>query len=274
MKPYTLQRIALALYALAYLSACQKPTPAAPAPVVAIQEPYTVPSEAPSPEPSAEPTPVPSPSPTPPWNQTPEHEWGAPVDTALPNVRVLGDSISVGYTDALYDILKDEYDVMHPQDNCRNTVYTLERLDQWTSSADAIVVWNNGLWDQVRPEWYDEYMASTGMPREWYTQTDAEYEANLITIATKLKANGSRVLFMTTTDVQYFASGTFTYQRELVLNDIAKRVLPPLGVEVLDLNAFALTIPDAHPSIWEVHFEKSASKLMAEYIAKAIRGQL
>lgn len=219
-----------------------------------------------------EPQLAPSPSPTPPWNQTPEQEWGAPTDTPLPNLVVVGDSISIGYTGPLYALLGSEYDVRHPQDNGRNSWYTSQHVGVWTSSADSIVVWNNGVWDCTDRAWHDEHIAFA--PWEQYGTTDTEYETNLIATATQLKQNGSRVLFMTTTEAAYYENGPYAEGREVRLNEIAKRVLPPLGVEVYDLYTFAKAIPNAHPNITDVHFEKSASKLMAEYIVKAIHGEI
>src|SRR5688572_26123992 len=50
--------------------------------------------------------------------------YGATVDGPLPNILIIGDSISVQYTEATYDLLKDRYDVHHMLDNGRNSYYT------------------------------------------------------------------------------------------------------------------------------------------------------
>ncbi len=222
---------------------------------------------------AAEPTPSPTPSP---WVQSPpspaEFPYGAPVDGPLPNVLMVGDSITHMYTGYLYDILKGSYDVHTTNDNCRNSFYTLANFEKWTWANDGIIVWNNGVWDDAELWWHDQYVPLE--PVENYWVSDADYEANIIAIARKMKATGARVLFMTTTDLQKTVGGGFRVGREITLNEIAKRVLPGEGVEVYDLYDFGLAIPNSHPNQWEVHFTTDANKLLAWYVAQAIRGKV
>src|SRR5438045_3019268 len=52
-------------------------------------------------------------------------------DPKLPDVLVLGDSISIGYTPALREQLAGKANVYRPAENCNGTTYGLERLDRW-----------------------------------------------------------------------------------------------------------------------------------------------
>lgn len=207
-------------------------------------------------------TPSPIPEPLPPI-------YGAETDGPLPNVLSIGDSISGGYIRWVAQSLADRYDVHHPNDNCRNTVYTLEHLDEWFWSNDSIVIWNNGLWDSVSKEWHDQYVPE--QPLKYYSVPLADYETNIIAIARRLKAKSARVIFVTTTEIPLTAGGGFEFYKEIAMNDIAKRVLPAEGIEIADLYTYEVPLgPDAHPNQWDVHYTIEASKYMAKFLVDAI----
>ena len=203
------------------------------------------------------------------WVYDPE-PWTAPVDSAKPNILSLGDSISVGYMAALTRELP-EYDVMHPNDNCRNSFYTLENVDSWLAQFpnNDVIIWNNGVWDSTTDYWYNTNKDFVKSPSSWYGTTLAQYESNLIAIARKLKSTGSRVIFLTTTDIH---SPPFEPLKEIQLNEIAKRVLPAEGIEIMDLHAVSMSISNAHPNQWDVHFTRDANITFAKEINKFIRG--
>ena len=219
---------------------------------------------------------APTPTATPGWTQTPQladvNPYGATVDGPLPNLLVVGDSISAGYTGPLYRKLINEFDVHHSFDNDRNTFYTLNNFSKWQWPNDTTIVWNNGLWDACRKDWHDQY--APDQPLEWYGSTLADYETRLVQIARMMKATGARVIFMTTTDIQFGASGVFEMGREVLLNEIAKRVLPPEGIEVYDLWKLTVAIPGAHLNQWEVHFTVEANKQIADFVAQAVRREI
>lgn len=207
-----------------------------------------------------------------PWVETPEPpNFGTAVDTANPNVLVLGDSISIGYTGPVISLLGSEYDIMHPADNCRNSYYTLNTVDKWLTAWPKydVIVWNNGLWDDIYSNWLIDY-PQPGADPLWYGTSLADYEKYITQIAIKLKATGARVIFFTTTDVPLI-SGVFIPGREILLNDIAKRVLPPLGIEIRDLNQFALSIPNAHVNSYDVHFTNTANSVIGRFVADIIQ---
>lgn len=214
------------------------------------------------------PSPVAVPAPTPaPASQ---------IDTRK-KLLVIGDSISLGYISYLQRNLEAFYQVQHAQlpaytakgliQNSEGTVYTLHYLDQWIAAAGPVdvITWNNGLWDASDPS----YDADNAIDL-------ASYEANLIAIATKLKATGARVLFFTSTDIPVDGKDPATGQlfipgRDLEENAVALRVLPPLGVEVYDLNAMARSNPKLHLVNDPIHFNTQGYTLFGEYIADMVR---
>lgn len=70
------------------------------------------------------------------------------IDPNLPKVLILGDSISMGYTNMVRDGLKGKANVVRPKDNCGDTVIGLRELDAWLGDKDWDVIhFNWGLWD-------------------------------------------------------------------------------------------------------------------------------
>ena len=65
-------------------------------------------------------------------------------------VTLLGDSIRmIGYGIEVPALLREQFEVFQPNDNCRFAKYTLRGLFDWESNmaGSQIVHWNNGLWD-------------------------------------------------------------------------------------------------------------------------------
>ena len=82
-------------------------------------------------------------------------EWDFKPDPALPNVLILGDSISIGYTLGVRARLRGQANVFRPlaasrarPENCRDTRFGLEQLEAWISGHKWDVIhFNWGLWD-------------------------------------------------------------------------------------------------------------------------------
>lgn len=204
------------------------------------------------------------------WVYDPE-PWTFPVDTAKPDIVSIGDSISGGYLASLTRNMTD-YDVKHPDDNCRNSHYTLSKIDQWIADYPQaeVYVWNNGVWDSAWLWWYEAYADKSINQREWYDTPLDQYESNIIAIARKLKATGKRVIFVTTTHI---VGPPFKAGNELILNDIARRVLPGEGVEIVDIYTASASNPNNHPNQWDVHFTREANQVFGDIIAKFIKGE-
>ena len=65
-----------------------------------------------------------------------------------PNVLILGDSISIGYTVSVRTLLKDQVDVFRPKDNCGPTTRGIAKLEHWLGDRQWDVIhFNFGLHD-------------------------------------------------------------------------------------------------------------------------------
>lgn len=192
----------------------------------------------------------------------------------LPRVLIIGDSISIGYTEPLREILAAEAVVEHNTGNARHSRYGLENLDAWLGDGRWDVVhFNFGLHDlkYVDAQGENASDAQSGtiqIPIE-------EYESNLEKIVERLQQTDARLIFASTTDFPDPPSGPLRRTSDLAAyNAAALRVMTRFNVPVNDLYAFThgrlgeLQIPD------NVHFTPEGSKALAEEVAGAIRKAL
>ena len=65
-----------------------------------------------------------------------------------PNVLIIGDSISWGYTPAVVQMMQQEANVRHNAGNAQHTAAGLRKLDVWLGDTKWDVIhFNWGLWD-------------------------------------------------------------------------------------------------------------------------------
>jgi hypothetical protein len=69
-------------------------------------------------------------------------------DPSLPNVLLIGDSISIGYTVEVRKLLAGKADVFRIPGNGKNSAYGLNNLNKWLGEREwDIIHFNWGLWD-------------------------------------------------------------------------------------------------------------------------------
>jgi hypothetical protein len=66
----------------------------------------------------------------------------------LPRVLLLGDSISLGYGQAVHELLGGRATVFHPRESSQSTVLGLLKLEKWLGDKNWDVIhFNWGIWD-------------------------------------------------------------------------------------------------------------------------------
>lgn len=197
------------------------------------------------------------------------------------NLLVSGDSISA-YSDQLKQSLGPkgwnvrriaETQVAPLGDNGRNTRYTLAHAKQWVeqNGDNKVIIWNNGMWD-ASPTSVTQAHVPDGTSANFRT-SDEEYRANLIEIAKIYKATGARVIFVTTTQIQNPQDMNFEAGREVVFNQIARSVLPAMGVEICDLYAFTYGHMEWHNNPYDIHYTLQANQqFIGPKMAECVEG--
>ena len=214
--------------------------------------------------------------------ETAKQEWIFTPDPALPNVLILGDSISIGYTLAVRALLKGKANIFRPvtpngkgAENCAGTTLGVKAVERWLAGRKWDVIhFNFGLHDMKR-------VTETGGSRNSNKPEDPrqasveQYAANLAAIVAKLKTTGARLVFATTTPV---AAGTTNPWRDFTdparYNAAALKIMNANGIRVNDL--FALCEPQLGQIQLRqnVHFTAEGSRVMAEQVAKVIAEEL
>ena len=193
-----------------------------------------------------------------------------PIDQALPNVLILGDSISIGYTRQVREGLKGKANVLRPNANCGDTRHGLAQIEAWLGDGKwQVIHFNWGLHDLCyrnpelkMPGQRDKVKGTLSVPL-------AEYEKNLETLVERLKQTGARLIFANTTLVPEGEAGRFPGD-EVKYNAAARRVMEKHGVPINDLHATTQAFPPAmFAGVGNVHFSAQGSaKLAAQVVAQ------
>jgi hypothetical protein len=204
--------------------------------------------------------------------------WTFTPDPALPDVLILGDSISIGYTLLVRAELKGAANVFRPMYenskgtvNCADTATGVAKLDGWLGDRHwRVIHFNFGLHDV-------KYLDGTGayVTPDKGTQVAslAVYEANLRTLVARLKATGARLVWGSTTPVPDGSAGRVKGD-EVAYNAVAKKVMEENGVAIDDLCACVAPRIAELQKPRNVHFTDEGSKLLAHAVAVSIRAGL
>jgi hypothetical protein len=188
----------------------------------------------------------------------------------LPEVLIIGDSISMGYGPVVKRLLEGKATLSRPDENCESTQKGVAKLDEWLGGKKyKVIYFNFGLHDLKHVDAITKE-ASAKASDPLLTDLPA-YAANLTIIAQKLKATGAKVIFATTTPVPEHPGSPL---REPFMpakyNAVAKEVMEKQGVEVDDLYNFALPqiskiqIPD------NVHYIPEGYEVLGKHVAATI----
>jgi lysophospholipase L1-like esterase len=185
-------------------------------------------------------------------------------DPALPRVLLIGDSISIGYTPVVRQLLAGTANVHRIPDNGGATVLGLAMIDEWLG---------DGRWDVIHFNFglHDVTLDDTGRVRT----PPAEYAENLRRIVARLRRTGARLLFATSTPVPGETKHPSRRESDaLEVNRQARRVMADAGVPVVDLYA----VVQPRLGEWQipanVHFKEAGYEVLGREVAQAIKAAL
>ncbi|MGJ8673328.1 SGNH/GDSL hydrolase family protein [Rubritalea sp.] len=196
-------------------------------------------------------------------------------DVNLPNVLLLGDSISIGYTPAVIELLDGVANVSRPTNkarvNCGDTERGLKDLNKWLGDKKWDVIhFNWGLHDLCfrHPEAKtygkrDKVNGSVSVPIE-------KYQQNLEQLVERLEKTGATLIWASTTKVPEDEAGRFVGD-DLRYNAAAKQVMDNHGIAIDDLYALTASMDaSSFSKPGDVHFAKAGSEKMAAQVAAEI----
>jgi len=195
-------------------------------------------------------------------------------DPALPRVLLIGDSISIGYTLPVRDLLKGKANVHRPPTNCASTRHGLKSLDQWLGDSKwDLIHFNWGLHDLKFVAPGTEKLADQNDPRNARQVPPDEYEKNLTELVARLKKTGAKLVWRNTTPVPDGARGRIPGDAARY-NEIAKRIMDANDIPIDDLYGFAKPRLAEIGRKADVHYTAGGSQKLAEQVAATISTQL
>ena len=178
----------------------------------------------------------------------------------MTKVFCIGDSIRMQYAPRVKEMLKEEFSVDAPAENCRFAKYSLRGLYDWRAGLEGcdIVHWNNGLWD-VCDIFGDGVFTS-----------EEEYATTMLRIADLLLKEHEIVIFATTTPVskrnQHNTNETIARYNRMIVP-----LLEAKGVLINDLYTPVAADINRYISEDTIHLSEEGIALCAAQVADAIR---
>lgn len=182
----------------------------------------------------------------------------------LPRVLLIGDSISIGYTVPVRDLLKGKANVHRILENGGPTTNGTAKLTKWLGTAK---------WDVIHFNWglHDLKFMENGKAQV----SLADYEKNLRELVKQLKATNAKLIWCATTPVP---DARLTPPRKdsdvQAYNAVAKKVMDENKIPTNDLYAYTLPKLAEVQRPANVHFSTTGSEFLAKKVAKSIEEAL
>ena len=183
----------------------------------------------------------------------------------LPRVLIIGDSISMGYTVPVRELLNGKANVHRPATNCSSTGNGIAHLKEWLGDQKWDVIhFNFGLHDAKLP------------PEGVRHAPPDVYEKNLRELMKQMQATGAKLIFATTTPVPNggIISPTRRFGSVEQYNAVALKVMKETGVAIDDLNTLITPHLAKLQNPNDVHYSKEGSALLAKQVAAEIEKAL
>ena len=191
-------------------------------------------------------------------------------DPSLPRVLLIGDSISIGYTLPVRELLKGKANVHRPPTNCASTRHGIKSLDAWLGDEKwDLIHFNWGLHDLKFVAPGTEKLADQNDPKNARQVSPEEYEKNLNELVVRVKKTGAKLIWRSTTPVPEGAKGRIPGD-SAKYNAIAKKIMDANQIPIDDLYAFAKPRLGEIGRKADVHYTPAGSKQLAGDVAKAI----
>jgi len=200
--------------------------------------------------------------------QTREHPALQPVedDPNLPCVLLIGDSISMGYTIPVRELLAGKANVHRVPENGGPTINGLEKMGAWLADGNwDLIHFNFGLHDLV--------MMEDGS----FRVSIEEYGRNLRQLVDRIQATGATatLIWCSTTPVpEDVGAPARTPQDVIAYNEVAKAIMDERGIAIDDLYAFALPRLAEIQQPANVHFTEEGYEVLARQVAASIEAAL
>ena len=192
---------------------------------------------------------------------------GVNAKAELPNVLILGDSISIGYTRQVRKGLEGKANVFRPKANCGDTPRGLAQIDKWLGDKKWHVIhFNWGLWDLCYRHPESKTQGRRDKVKGMISTPLPEYEKNIEKLVIRLKKTGATLIWASTTVVPEGEAGRVMGD-DIKYNTAAAHVMKKHGVAINDLHKLSASFaPDMFTKPGDVHYTPKGSAKLAEQV--------
>jgi hypothetical protein len=189
-------------------------------------------------------------------------------DPCLPDVLLVGDSISIGYTSEVRKLLAGKANVFRIPENGSWSSYILQHLDKWFDAVGKqhfkVIVFNSGLHDVTRlvNGVYDVKGSDNRIPLP-------DYKANIERIANRLHDHADTLLWASTTVIPDGANGRRTGD-EILYNQAAAEVMTSRKIPIIDLYPISNTDRAIYGNLHDVHYKPAGYQRQGTEVAMQI----
>ena len=195
-------------------------------------------------------------------------------DPNLPRVLLIGDSISIGYTVAVRELLEGKANVHRPLVNCGPTTRGLTGIDEWLGDKPWDVIhFNWGLHDLKHMGPKGKSSADPKAPGSREQVPIDEYEKNLRKLVARLKKTGAALIWRSTTPVPPGAQGRVIGDAAKY-NEVAAKIMQENKIPIDDMYSYSKLRLKEIQRPANVHFTPEGSRELAKHVAAAIQAAL
>lgn len=191
-------------------------------------------------------------------------------DPELPRVLLIGDSISIGYTVPVREMLKGKANVHRPLTNCGPTSKGVAEIDKWLGDGQWDVIhFNWGLHDLKYMGPKNQNLADPKADDSHQQVPPKEYEANMRKLVARLKQTGAKLIWRNTTPVPKGSKGRVVGD-SANYNKIAASIMKENNIPIDDQYSFALKHQEKLQKKANVHFSNEGSNALGKQAVVAI----
>jgi hypothetical protein len=195
----------------------------------------------------------------------------------LPRVLLIGDSISMGYTKPVIELLKGKAEVHRVKGNAGHTGMGLAGLPKWLDAKHGqwdVIHFNWGLWDLCYRNPKSKTQGHRDKVNGKVTHTPEQYRENLEKIVVVLKKTNAKLIWASTTPVPENEAGRKVGD-DVIYNKIAAEVMKKHNIPINDLHTtIAPHMKKLATAPGNVHFKPAGSVLLARQVATQIEKTL
>ena len=193
-------------------------------------------------------------------------------------VYIIGDSISLGYTPVVAELLNGRASVTHSPGNAQYSSYGLRNIKTWLGNERFdLIHFNWGCWDRhyLDPAADPLEPSVAQFKRDGVRRTTPEqYAANLEAIVKILQPTGAKLIWAASTPLQDDGKSVCKPEEVAPYNVVAASVMTAHGITINDLYACALPELDRHISSDGCHFTDDGYRHLGRQVATVIQGEL